>query len=166
MISTDIYPKFNERNYTQWIVCRYPTYILLVLSFQFICTYILHIYILIKKKLNKMEKNQFLNIAPPCFLLQISLSYPKRTANILFHVLLICTHTQSFARFCSPWWVSCQSLNKRLLPVHASVATTLCILPSGTHVIDSTVHLRWAFRHNILVHFPWHTGKLSSRRET
>ena len=91
---------------------------------------------------------------PPCFLLQISLSYPERSANILFHVLLICIHTQSFARFCSPWWGSCQSLNKRPLPVDASVATTLCILPLGTHVIDSTVHLRWAFRHNILVHFP------------
>lgn len=64
------------------------------------------------------------------------------------------SHTQSYALFGSPWWVSCQSLNNRPLPVDASVATTLCILPWGVHVIDSTVPLRQAFRHNILVHFP------------
>ena len=40
-----------------------------------------------------MEK-QFLIIAPPCFLLQIPLSSPEWSANILFHVLLICIHTQ------------------------------------------------------------------------
>lgn len=64
------------------------------------------------------------------------------------------SHTQSYALFGSPWWVSCQSLNNRPLPVDASVATTLCILPWGVHVIDSTVPLQQAFRHNILVHFP------------
>ena len=135
--------------------CLQVSYLYFVGSFFSIYLFLYFTYLYsYKKKLNEMEKNQFLNIAPPCFLLQISLSYPERSANILFHVLLICIHTQSFARFCSPWWGSCQSLNKRPLPVDASVATTLCILPLGTHVIDSTVHLRWAFRHNILVHFP------------
>ena len=35
------------------------------------------------------------------------------------------SHTESYAWFCSPWWVSCQSLNERPLPVDASAATTL-----------------------------------------
>lgn len=164
MISLDIYPKFNERNYTQWIVCRYPNYILLVLSFQFICTYILHIYILIKKQDGKKSVPYHcssLLLAPnSTFLPRVECKY------FISCLVDMYSHTQSYALFGSPWWVSCQSLNDRPLPVDASVATTLCILLWGMHVIDSTVPLQQAFRHNILVHFPWHTGKLSSRRET
>ena len=100
-----------------------------------------------------MEK-QFLNIAPPCFLLQIPLSYPEWTANILFHVLLICTHTQRVMHGSAAHGGCHVSLLTKGRSLLMQVQPPHCILPWGTHVIDYTVHLRWAFRHNILVHFP------------
>lgn len=67
--------------------CLQVSYLYFVGSFFSIYLYLYFTYLYsYKKKLNEMEKNQFLNIAPPCFLLQISLSYPERSANILFHV--------------------------------------------------------------------------------
>ena len=146
MISLNIYPKFNGRNYTWWTVCRYPNYTSLILSFTFICTYVLHVYILIKK-IKQDGKKSVPNIAPPCFFLQIPLAYPKWSVTISFHALLICIHTHThtnthtelctISNMCSAAHHGCWSLTTcptgrspvvhRPLPVSSRVATTFSV---------------------------------------